>query len=185
MSKKGNKVGKTQKVKKAKLVKPVSKVSAFIAAVGNCKPASLSQHCKSDLSALEGEHRRLLSFDETRSITGSLDYDKGMTVSGDKAEKWDYAVGYRSGATEKCVWVEVHPASTGEVKKMLGKLAALKAWLKDDGKPLAPLTHLAEIPFVWVCTSAGVSISGNSKEKRLIAAANMRGPVKMLRLPLT
>lgn len=175
----------SKKMKKARGGMAESNSSAFVAAVGKCKPVQLATYCKSDLSALDGEHRKLLSFGNTRDITGSLNYDKGMTASGDKAEKWDYAVGYRASTKETCVWVEVHPASTGEVKKMLGKLAALKAWLQSDGKGLSELTYRHNKPFVWVSTDASVSFTANSEYGRKLAMAGMGMPQRNLRLPLS
>jgi hypothetical protein len=171
--------------KKPKKTKAVIKASAFVSAVHASTPTALSANCNNGLGAIKGEHRTLLQFSNTRAVTGSLDYDKAMTAAGDKGEKWDYAVGYKAGAkNEHCIWVEVHPASTGEVKKMLGKLAALKAWLKADGKPLLELTPVEKNPFVWICTPAGVSIPGNGKERRALAQAGVRGPMKLLQLPL-
>ena len=94
---------------------------------------------------------------------------------------------YRSTAgREHALWIEVHPAATGEVRTVIAKLSWLNAYLREHGKELLALsTDVSRTipPFVWLATDTGVHITANSPQARLLAAHGMGMPKQALILP--
>jgi len=143
----------------------------FKQAVEGCDCSSVSTAYRKGLQGLKGEHRQKIKIADTRNLTGSLDLDAALKGTPKHCNKtrWDYGIGYKrpDQAKEYVVWVEVHPATSGEVKKMLLKLAWLKKWLKTE------CTKLGELPrplgFVWLATEAGVNFTRGSSKAKLLA----------------
>ena len=120
-------------------------------------------------------------------MTGSIDLDSALAKQPDHANaaRWDYGLGYRpAGGREQAVWVEVHSATTREVGAVLKKLQWLKDWLNDGAGRLKRMTDHADpnIRFVWIA-SAGVKISQNSRQARLLSQNALQKPKKQLSLP--
>jgi len=157
--------------------------SAFQKAVEACKPKDVAASYESGKQALKGGHRPLVSHSDN-SFTGSIDLDKALTVAGVEGRKWDYGIGYMQGTKEACVWVEVHPATMGEVDVMLEKLDALRAWLREDGGPLLDLTRACPDPFVWLSTDSGVPFGRTAPKARKMVTKGLRFPERHLALPL-
>ena len=83
------------------------------------------------LGAIKAEYRAGVALRSGHRHTASLDIDTAFLATEPTSSRWDYGIGMRSEAgQELLVWLEAHPASsTGEVQKMLDKLAWLKAKL--------------------------------------------------------
>lgn len=70
--------------------------------------------------------------------------------------RWDYGLGYQmKGRLAECaIWVEVHPATTSEVRAIVKKLDWLQEWLRSNAGELQKLTALAEpeYRYTWIAT---------------------------------
>jgi len=144
-----------------------------------------TEHVKVGLSALEGVDRPRISAANPRVFTASLNLDEALKSSQPNASRWDYGIGLKKTAqSESAIWVEVHPASTGEVKTMIKKFQWLKRWLQTEAKELSALTKKtsAVAQFNWVA-SGRVSIPKTSRQAKLLAQSGLPYPVKHLKIP--
>ena len=143
--------------------------------------------CQNGKQALKGEHRSLIDTDDPSRFMGSVDLDAALQHEqgyGDAA-RWDYGIGFlESEDRETAIWVEVHPANTGQVTAFLNKLQWLKRWLREHAPSLRALTRIRDgkQPYYWVATSKGVHISKNSPQARRLAAAGISMPRRRLDL---
>jgi len=121
------------------------------------------------LQALKGEHRGRIRCSDTRRLAGSLDLDSSLQDSLPDDPRWDYGVGVtvRQDA-DRCHWVEVHPATEGEVRNVLKKQDWLKAWLGRHAPVLLEMTA-TENGYVWIATKAIGFRPGSPKAKQLEA----------------
>lgn len=119
---------------------------AFRAATEAC--AALRSHFRSGLQALEETDRKRLRARDTRRLTGSVNVESALADGLPNARRWDYGIGYQpsSAADDVVHWVEVHPATEGEVKAIEGKLEWLKEWIGANARALAAMDRR----FVWV-----------------------------------
>ncbi|MCP4250111.1 MAG: hypothetical protein GY778_23970 [bacterium] len=85
---------------------------------------------------------------DNHRLAGSVDVDSALAEALPNAPRWDYAIGYRpsSGTNEVVHWVEVHPATDGEVRKVEAKLRWLKEWMVENAAELAEMGRR----FVWI-----------------------------------
>ena len=138
--------------------------------------------------ALANRHRRLVTCEDPRRLTGSIDLDSALKKQPGHASaaRWDYGLGYRppAGKREQAIWIEVHSATTGEVSAVLKKLQWLKDWLNDGAGRLRQMTDLAapDIRFVWIA-SAGVNIPQHSPQARRLSTSAIQRPRRRLSLP--
>jgi hypothetical protein len=102
----------------------------------------------------------------------SIDLDAALARSHGRDPRWDYGIGLAIDSVPHTAWVEVHPASSSEVKPFLAKLA----WLK---RRLAFEACRGSKSFHWIATG-GVSI--DSSKRRLLASAGIRMPRQRLDL---
>lgn len=145
-------------------------------------PAPVSGAYKPGKRALGGYSGKILS--RRGSFTGSIDLDTALKRHPHgQGNPWDYGLGYELAAKERAIWLEVHPASDGEVGVMVKKLEWLRAWLKDHGKDLRALTGsgIADTYF-WAATN-GVAITPNSPQARKLASSGMSMPRNAITLP--
>jgi hypothetical protein len=75
--------------------------------------------------------------------------------------------------------VEVHPASSDHVAKVLEKLAWLRQWLRSEAPNLDRLTRGG---FYWIATDGRVAISRDSQQAKRLAKAGIHGPKRVLAL---
>lgn len=135
------------------------------------------------MSAIKGEYRQALETRRHTRFSDSVDLDEAFRDSEPRAARWDYGVGV-AGMVEKAFWIEPHPASsTGEVQKMLDKLAWLKATLaRPEFAGLLELTKrtLAEgsPAYIWLYSGAN-RILPNSREARLLASKGLTLPKRI------
>ena len=94
---------------------------------------------------------------KSRHLEGSVKLDGCLNGA-----RWDYLVGYDG----KVFFAEIHPAHTGEVSTVLGKLTWLKNWQAHT--PFA-----GERRYFWVATG-GVHILKRSREWRLLAQRGLK-----------
>jgi hypothetical protein len=120
--------------------------------------------------------------------TGSVDLDTAKKTVEPNSSRWDYGIGCKPDTMELAIWVEVHPASTGEVGAIINKLEWLKTWLKQDQQTdLYKLTRAAQqaniAPFIWVHTNSGVDIREGSPQEKRLQASGIKGPIRGNKLP--
>lgn len=145
-------------------------------------------HFALGLQALKGEHRGAIRPKSPRRITGSLDLEKAMKSTDPRAPLWDYGIGLElaNGNGEVAIWVEVHPASTSEVARVLKKLEWLESLVKKH-KGLGALTERAVKnglkAYHWLPTESGVHIHAHMPQARQLAARGLRMPCSPLFLP--
>lgn len=137
--------------------------------------------------ALAGAHRGRVDCATPRRLTGSLDLDSALAHEPRHASapRWDYGIGYRpERGDERAIWVEVHPASTSNVKEVLAKLDWLQRWLSGEAPQLKAMTGAAGAPkpFVWIAAD-GVRIQRGSPQARRLSAAGLDMPRHRLSLP--
>jgi hypothetical protein len=122
------------------------------------------------LQALAEADRRRIGADDTRALTGSVDLDGFLADRyPDKyanQNRWDYGIGHRPPGKphDKVYWVEVHPATPGEVRGVLKKLAWLRGWLSSAQSPLNQLRQ----EFIWI-SSGRTSGSLSAPTRRRLA----------------
>lgn len=140
--------------------------------------------------AVEGSYRGQITAANGWRFTGSVDTDGCFKAAEGQSPRWDYCIGMnQTDGTELVCWVEPHPASsTGEVSKMLEKLAWLKEKLDTPAfKKLKVMTYVpgrAGQPFYWLRTVNGqCRITAHGKEARLLAKSGLRMPAQHLNLP--
>jgi len=108
-----------------------------------CK--KLSAYYKAGLGALLPADKKHIKVPEPKSIVGSLALDRA--AAGDLPEdfRWDYLLDYGG----EIFFIEIHPASTSEINRMIGKVDAVRRWL-DATAPaifsLPPRNH----KYYWV-----------------------------------
>lgn len=126
----------------------------------------ISNGYKPGIGAVKGSDRDKILFNNTRLVGGSVDIDSEYKKKhpNDNNHRWDYVISY----DKKTLYVEIHHASTSEVKVILQKLEQLKAWLKNSASKLDGLDK-HNPPYYWVTTSAGVHLSKSSKEYKRLA----------------
>lgn len=140
---------------------------------------SVAAHYRKGLQALSATDAARIQCANTRRLTGSVNVDAALQAIQPNASRWDYGIGLRRRNKEVAVWVEVHPASSRHLKDMLNKLQWLKNWLNKQAPKLRALTHG---DFYWVSTDATVVITPNSPQAKQLAAAGLRGPMRVLKL---
>jgi hypothetical protein len=96
----------------------------FIEAVGKC--AEVSPALKFGLSALGSNSARIKPRD-TKRCEGSIDLDTHLKDAYPSDARWDYVLGYDG----RSYFVEVHPATEGEVKVVVDINATLKGYQSD------------------------------------------------------
>lgn len=93
--------------------------------------------------------------------------------------RWDYGIGIKKDKKIEAVWVEVHPAYTSEVDRVIEKLRWLKDWLRQQAPDLWALTP--SNAYYWVATN-GVHITRDSPQARSLAQAGLTMPRRVLEL---
>lgn len=150
-----------------------------------------STYAQVGLKAIKGEDRAAIKPKTTkaaRRLTGSLDMDAALRDRFPQDPRWDYGVGLMltDNKTEVAIWIEVHPATTGEVDCFLKKLNWLKTYLKQYAA-LSKLTERAERhnvqPFYWIATDSGVHIPAHMPQAKQLAGQGISLPTRTLKLP--
>lgn len=130
---------------------------------------------KPGLQALSGDSKKVRC-QETRDLDGSVDLDNCVKSKYPQSSRWDYILSYKS----QSYFIEVHPATTGEVKEIIKKIIWLKKWLKVKGKNLNN-NKTKNQPFRWIA-SGKVAITKKSKYARQLTQNGVSFPQKITRL---
>jgi hypothetical protein len=101
-----------------------------------------------------------------------VDIDAALKSDLPNDPRWDYAIGMIvDSKRDRIVWVEVHPASSSNVKEVLAKLRWLRDWLDSAAGTLARLDRR----IVWVA-SGTVAILRGSPQARQLAIEGLKFP---------
>jgi len=148
--------------------------SRFQKAIDACPQLKL----RDGLQALSSADRQRIHPQNPRSVTGSVDIDRDLRASFPEDNRWDYAVGYRGADDrEKAYFIEVHPAETSEVKRILQKARALSDWARQHAPELWAMPRQLH----WVA-SGRCHIRLNDAYRRQLALAGLGSPKEMLDL---
>lgn len=128
------------------------------------------------LQALDGNNSKSILVNETRDLDGSVNLDNCTLRKYQNANRWDYIIGYKNEA----FFVEVHPASSGEVKEIVKKVKWLKKWLKTKASQINSIKAKQQ-PFRWVA-SGKIAITKNSRYSRTLTQNNVSFPQKVTKL---
>ncbi len=141
---------------------------------------SLEHALQPGLSALRSTDRDHVLAEDTRRLTGSVDLDSTLKTALPNTPRWDYAIGYRhtTPKVEIVYWVEVHPASDGEIKVVLKKLAWLKQWLRES----APQLNALRREFIWV-SSGKTSLSLSAPQQKQFALLGLQHKGRVFQIP--
>ncbi len=146
--------------------------NAFKEAVENTP--DIKDHYCPGLQAVKGSERKMISPEDTKKLSGSVDIDKAMVKSYPDSNRWDYTIGYEG----KAYFVEVHPADTSEVDTVIKKVEWLKDWLN---KKASKLKSIRQTPYYWI-PSGRYSISKGSPQEKKLSQNGIRIQSK-LKLP--
>ena len=148
-------------------------------------PAPVSAAFRLGKQALKGTHGAQVDCVDPRRFTGSIDLDAALAGVVPGAPRWDYGIGYREGnGQESAIWIEVHPATTGEVSAVLQKHRWLCNWLRTEAHELAAITkrQAGGKAFYWLATEAGVHIRQGSQQAFRLQAAGFDLPRRRIDL---
>ena len=134
-------------------------------------PTPIAKCVKNGLQALEGNHSRLIIPQNSRLLKESVFLDQCLPDG-----RWDYLINY----DDQISAVEVHPASTAEVNRMIEKVKWLKSLLNQ--MPAVKNSLRKNKEFVWIA-SGNIKITATSPQARRLASSGIKPPQKNLRLP--
>lgn len=121
------------------------------------------------LRALRAMDRDRVSATRPRNLTGSVDLDAALRANRPDDPRWDYGIGAHLAGVAMVFWVEVHPATEGEIDAVLAKLAWLKQWLRDSAEALNGFPR----EFVWISSGRAAITQKSPKLKRLALAGGV------------
>jgi hypothetical protein len=150
--------------------------SQFRKAVVACSDVTLQE----GLQALSPASREKIRPKNTRSVKGSVDLDKDLRDRLPAENRWDYAVGYEGNDNvERAFFIEIHPAETSEIRRMVRKAQSLKTWAERHAPDLWNMTIPREIH--WVA-SGRCNLRLNDAYRRQLALAGVGSPKQYLEL---
>jgi len=131
------------------------------------------------LRALARRDRHRIGCQATQRLRGSIYLDQALEETYQSDPRWDYGVGWEVGrGQDRVIWIEVHPASSSNVKEMTAKVRWLRKWLEENGRDLHTMTK-RNSTFIWIASGA-VGLPKNSPQARRLAKAGIRYPCKYL-----
>lgn len=119
--------------------------------------------------ALNDDCKAKVEATDTRLLYGSVDIDKATKDKYPQDSRWDYVVCYHGAL----YFIELHPASTSNVKEVLNKLDWLKGWLKDKAE-----LGQAKKSYHWIATGC-VNILPNSRQYKQLASTGLLPKTKL------
>jgi len=132
------------------------------------------------LQAFSGANKEHVDAEDTGRLAGSVDVDSALAERCPNDSRWDYGIGHRPTNLigEMVYWIEIHPASSGEVKVVLAKLAWLQGWLRDS----APRLRAMRRAFIWI-SSGKTSFTLTSPQQKQFALLGLRHRGRVFKIP--
>lgn len=128
--------------------------------------AALREHYRAGLQALPPAAADKIEAKDPRSLTGSVDLDNALKRLHPEEPRWDYALGVRvSGTRDRAIFLEVHPATSAEVKSVIRKKEWIDQWLqsKPGGQSILKLDRT----YIWVASGRNLLTKTSQDLKRL------------------
>lgn len=122
-----------------------------------------------------GRHSRCVEVTAPRRPSHSVALDEALKAQFPEAPRWDYGIGLTNGNASAIAWIEVHPATSSDVDKVLAKLQWLREWLKQSNDACGNVDG----SFHWLATG-GVHI--DPVRLRKLNAAGLQRPRSILKL---
>jgi hypothetical protein len=124
------------------------------------------------LRALRQADRKRIDAGDPSCIKGSVDVESRLQARYRDERQWDYAIGFQpANLNEEVVyWIEVHPASPGEVRVVLEKLSSLQRWLRSGGAALNTMRKA----FIWI-SSGKTTLTDRQRRRLTLLGLNQRG----------
>lgn len=133
--------------------------------------------CHTGLNALQKRDKKLIQCKASPNSLSSVDLDAGLTRIFPEEPRWDYGVACNQPML--CVvWIEVHPATSGEVRKVERKLKWLRSFIR---KHLSEL-NLAPQKFYWIA-SGRIQIPRHTPQYRhlsILKSKGLYGPINRI-----
>lgn len=130
---------------------------------------------RAGLQALTTADRGRISAQDPRRIDGSVDLDSHLKELYPNASRWDYAIGHKDNVV---YWIEVHPASSGEIRVVLAKLRWLLDWLEQD----APTLDKFRKEIIWV-SSGATSFTPSAPQRKEMAQQGLQQKGRFYSIP--
>jgi hypothetical protein len=132
------------------------------------------------LRALREIDRKRIDTTAPRRLKGSIDIESRLQPIYPEERQWDYAVGFSpAGFQEEVIyWIEVHPATDGEIKVVLAKLEFLQSWLRSNGRKLDGMHRV----FIWV-SSGKTSFTPTSPQQKRFALLGLHHTGRFFKIP--
>lgn len=114
---------------------------------------------KAGIQAIESKYRNRIIVSDSKLFGGSVDFDKALQKEYGRDHRWDYGFEYEGNF----IFIEIHPAQTSEIERMIGKVQALSKWLKTNCPDILQLPKFenGNRQFYWVSSgSNGILASG-------------------------
>jgi hypothetical protein len=124
------------------------------------------------LAPRDGKH---VAAQDTRALTGSVNVDSALKGQYPNDPRWDYGIGHQDRLV---FWIEIHPASGGEVKVVLAKLQWLKNWLKSNAKGLNAMPKA----FIWI-SSGKTSFTLDAPQRKRFALLGLEHKGRRFTIP--
>ncbi len=142
--------------------------------------ADLKGAWRAGLQALRPADKQHVKAENPSRLTGSVDVDATLKKKYANDPRWDYAIGHqlKNRKDEIVYWVEVHPASDGEIKVVVAKLHWLKDWLRDK----APQLHSMRREYIWV-SSGKTSFTLTSPQQKQLAVLGLQHKGRIFTIP--
>lgn len=127
----------------------------------------LVEACQPGLKGLGANSGRVRSKDGRR-FRASVNFDEALQPMHPQASRWDYVVEFAGRGLTAMVWVEVHPATSGQ---NLAEVMAKKEWSEAWARKNVP--KLDRRRWVWVSTGE-VCFPANSAQRKRVAEKSIQ-----------
>ena len=128
-------------------------------AVGNPK---LKDYCCQGLGAFLPADKIHIRVPNTKQIYCSIALDEAALKDMPDENRWDYVLDYNG----EVFFIEIHPASTSEIKTMIKKLDGLFKWLRIINANILSLPPKNRV-FYWVSSGKNRILPSSSQAKQL------------------
>jgi hypothetical protein len=127
--------------------------------------SGLREAVKLGAGALEREHRNRFTKKVLKNIDDSLNLDEALLAAYPESYRWDYLIGHsRARQGSIVVAVEVHPAGSKEVTKVIDKKEAAQKQLQEHLRRGGRIAA-----WIWVASERGRSASSRMRNASVVS----------------
>ncbi|MDO4859074.1 MAG: hypothetical protein Q4A17_14150 [Thermoguttaceae bacterium] len=139
------------------------------------------------LQALSKPDKKRVTAQDTEKLSGSVPLDEDLKKSFPEDNRWDYVVAYDPERRESLYFIEIHPASSSDIKTVVAKKKWLDRWLAASGKVLKD--YSSHVKYYWISTGkikfhTNLKPGDNKFHAQIVALKkyNIEGPVTQLKI---